>query len=378
MRIGILTFHRAHNYGAMLQAYALYRVLSLKGHDVEFLSYRNERIESAYKLWRWRYNENKSIILNIKTFIAEIILLLHWQKRRRAFIAFAKLFLPESKRIKEKDILQKTFNYDALFFGSDQIWTTRFLKSFDPIYWGEVKLKYGGLKIAYAPSMELKSVDEIQKVFIQKHLPLFDAVSAREGQMAKMLSDITGKQIQTVLDPTLLCKQDEYLSLMKNVTYKPKGKYILVYQVGHFDIVKEIADFLANIIKCPIIEIRSNVSLYKNNQYKESLGPGDFVSLISNATFILSCSFHGTAFAVNFHKPFYSVLIEGLDSRVTSILSQIGLLNRGVRSVNDIDVKELFNIDYGVVEGRLNVLRKESLSFIDKSLSLKKNETSNN
>lgn len=377
MKIGILTFHRAHNYGAMLQAYALHRVLSLKGHDVEFLSYRNERIESAYKLWRWHYNGDTSIISNVKTFIAEIILFFQWKKRRRIFIAFIELFLPESKKITKKDILQKSFDYDALFFGSDQIWTARFLKRFDPIYWGEVKLKHG-LKIAYAPSMELKSIDETQKVFIRKHLPLFDAVSARERQMAKMLNDITGEYIQTVLDPTFLCKPDEYVLLLKNATYRPKGKYILVYQVGNFDIVQKIAAIIANIVECPIIEIRSNVSLYKNKQYEEFLGPEDFVSLISNATFVLTCSFHGTAFAVNFHKPFYSVLIEGMDSRVTSLLSQLGLSNRGMRSVNDIDEKNIFNIDYTTVEEKLNVLRKESLLFIDKSLSLKNNEASNN
>ena len=150
MKIGILTFHRAHNYGAMLQAYALHKVLSDKGHNVEFLSYRNERIEDAYRMFRWTYNRDNSLITNIKGLLAEIILFFQWQKRRHAFRSFAKQFLPESEKITERGICKKSFDYDALFFGSDQIWTTRFLKSFDPVYWGEVDLQHGA-KIAYAP-----------------------------------------------------------------------------------------------------------------------------------------------------------------------------------------------------------------------------------
>ena len=367
MKIGILTFHRAHNYGAMLQAYALYTILSKKGHDVEFLSYRNERIESAYKLFRWRYNRDNSLITNIKELLAEIILFSQWQKRRYAFRSFAKQFLPESEKITERGIRKKSFDYDALFFGSDQIWTTRFLKSFDPVYWGEVDLKHGA-KIAYAPSMELSSLNEDQKVFIRKHLVLFDALSAREKIMAEMLSEISGSFIPTVLDPTFLCESSSYEPLLQSASYKPHGKYILVYQVGDFAIVNEIADYLSQIIKCQIVEIRSNVALHKNNTYQETLGPADFVSLIANSTFVLSCSFHGTAFAVNYNKPFYSVLIKGMDSRVKSLLSQIGLSDRGINSVNDINIGNIFNFDYQYADGQIARLRAESLDYIDNSL----------
>ena len=367
MKIGILTFHRAYNYGAMLQAYALHKVLSDKGYNVEFLSYRNERIEDAYRMFRWTYNRDNSLITNIKGLLAEIILFFQWQKRRHAFRSFAKQFLPESEKITERGIRNKSFDYDALFFGSDQIWTTRFLKSFDPVYWGEVDLKHGA-KIAYAPSMELSSLNEEQKVFIRQHLVLFDALSARETKMAEMLSEIFGNFIPTVLDPTFLCESSSYEPLLRSASYKPQGQYILIYQVGDFAIVHEIADYIAKAIKCQIVEIRSNVSLHKNNTYQETLGPADFVSLIANATFVLSCSFHGTAFAVNFKKPFYSVLINGMDSRVKSLLSQIGLSDRGINSVNDINIENMFNLDYQYADGQIARLRAESLDYIDSSL----------
>lgn len=369
MKIGILTFHRAHNYGAMLQAYALHRMLSLKGHTVEFLSYRNEKIESAYKMWRWHYNSKVAAIINIKTLISEIITFTRWQKRRKAFKSFAKQYLPESKKITKNDIQQKSFDYDALFFGSDQIWTTRFLKRFDTIYWGEIKLSHG-VKIAYAPSMELTSLDEIQKDFVKRHLPLFDAVSVRETYLAEMLSKISGTQIRTVLDPTFLCMPKDYQPLIQSSKIKQFDNYLLVYQVGDFSIVHEIADYLANIIQCPIIEIRSNVALNKQKWYKEELSPADFVSLIANATFVLTCSFHGTAFAVNFHKPFYSVLIKGMDTRAASLLEQTGLTARGIYTLHDINKNQMFNLNYKNVEKRLDLLRKESLDYIDNSLKL--------
>ena len=367
MKIGILTFHRAHNYGAMLQAYALYTILSKKGHDVEFLSYRNERIESVYKLFRWHYNSNKSLIVNFKELIADLFLLFRWQKRRLAFKSFAKQFLPESEKITSTSIRQKYFDYEVLFFGSDQIWTTRFLKKFDPVYWGEVKLKHG-LKIAYAPSMELSDLSESQRFFIHKHLKLFSNVSARETKMAQMLSEIDGNSIPTVLDPTFLCESSLYEPLLRSASFKPQGNYILVYQVGDFPIVHEIADHLAKVINCPIIEIRSDVTLHKNSTYLETSGPADFVSLIANATFVLSCSFHGTAFAINYKKPFYSILIKGMDSRVKSLLSQIGLSDRGISSVNDINIENMYNLDYNYTDSQISKLRAESLDYIDNSL----------
>lgn len=368
MRIGILTFHRAHNYGAMLQAYALKHVLHNMGHDVEFISYRQPKIEDAYKSWSWKYDSLLSIASNFKNFVSSIIMLPRKIKRRNAFMQFASRYLPESRGYDKKELLQVYLNYDAVFFGSDQIWTTRFLGEFDDVLWGDIKLNFGR-KIAYAPSMELKNVSDVEKDYIREHIKNFAFVSAREFHMSNLLESITGMIVPTVVDPTLLCTQRDYATFVETSKNVPSYDYVLVYQVGHRSLVDEIAQKVAAQLNCPIIDIGSKVLLHNKETYKDDYGPADFVSLIANATFIVSCSFHGTAFSVNFRKPFYSVLIEGLDSRTTSLLVQLGLTKYGIRTVDEVDAVSAMKIDYASADIALQNLREKSLLYIEKSLS---------
>ena len=368
MKIGILTFHRAHNYGAMLQAYALLHVLQSKGHNVEFISYRQPKIEEAYQSWTWQYDSKQSIVTNVKNLVSTVITLRRRIKRRHIFISFASRFLPESREYTKKELLESHLNYDAVFFGSDQIWTTRFLSVFDDVFWGDVKLNKGK-KIAYAPSMELKSVSDAEKDYIRRHIKNFDCISAREIHMSELLESITGLKVPTVIDPTLLCRKEDYLPLIESSKCVPSESYVLVYQVGHHAIVEDIAQKVAGQLNCQIIEIGSRVLLHNSNTYKDDCSPADFVSLVANAKFIVSCSFHGTAFSVNFHKPFYSVLIEGLDSRVTSFLSQLDIMKYGVRTIDEVDVEDAMSIDYTEVEEKLERLRESSLSYIEQSLN---------
>lgn len=367
MKIGVLTFHRAHNYGAMLQAYALRKTLNKRGYDVEFISYRQKSIEDAYKVRLWKYDISSSFHNNVLNLISNIITLLKRLRRAYVFKQFTSSYLPESKSYSKEQLLSNTLDYDVVFFGSDQIWTTRFLGKFDEVFWGDIHLT-NGKKVAYAPSMELKELSDEEKQFIKTHIRNFDSLSARETSMSNLLESITGLKVRTVLDPTLLCERSDYKEILSTSKFKFSEPYVLVYQVGQHNEVMEIAKVIANQLKCRIIEIGSQVLLHSDSSYKDKFGPSEFVSLIANATFVVSCSFHGTAFAVNFHKPFYSVLISGIDSRVRSFLNQLNLQKRGVRKAEDVDVESIMNIDYSQVELLLNKLRTLSLEYIDQSL----------
>lgn len=368
MKIGILTFHRAHNYGAMLQAYALQRVLTCKGHEVEFISYRQSKIEEAYRAWIWQYDKSASFRKNVINFISSILTLFRRQKRRKAFLKFAVKKLPESRAYTQEQMLNQPLDYDLVFFGSDQIWTTRFLGTFDSVLWGDINLKKGK-KIAYAPSMELKHVSNEQKEYIKGHLENFDYVSARETHMAQLLETITGKVVPIVLDPTLLCKRTEFSELIASSCRVPSKPYVLVYQIGNHKIVMDVAKVVAAQLGCGIIEIGSKVLLHSHKSYIESCDPADFVSLIANATFVVSCSFHGTAFSINFNKPFYSILISGADSRVQSLLCQTNLQKCGIRGTDEVDVQSIMDIDYSKVECLLEELRNTSMSYIDQAIN---------
>lgn len=367
MKIGILTFHRAHNYGAMLQAFALRKILTDKGHDVEFISYRQPKIEDAYKAWIWSFDRSHSLIYNIKSLVSNLLTLYRRIKRRNAFNLFLKRFLPESQKYSKEELLTKDLDYDVVFFGSDQIWTCRFMGAFDDVYWGDVHVK-NGRRVAYAPSMEMKTVSDVEESYIKNHIKNFDQLSARETNLSELLETVTGLSIQTVVDPTLLCKKEDFQLLIESSKRVPSEPYVLVYHVGHFPQVREISQKVANQLHCRIIEIGSRVFLHNDSTYKDGYGPEDFVALIANATFVVSCSFHGTAFSVNFHKPFYSILISGLDTRAISFLTQVGLLRCGIRDVGEVDVQSVMNIDYVKVEARLEKMRRTSMSYIDKAL----------
>lgn len=369
MNLGILTFHRAHNYGAMLQAYALKHILTQKGHNVEFISYQQPKIEKAYRAWLWSYKKNLGFVSNLKNLLSNFITLRRRLKRRSAFKSFATAFLPETRKF-EKDELKRIFlDYDYVFFGSDQIWTTRFLSDFDEIYWGDIHLSKGK-KVAYAPSMELCDLTDSQKEFVKDHLGNFDALSAREISMSYMLSKISGKEIPVVLDPTLLCSAKDYLPLIHRVSNIPNHPYLLVYQVGNYPLVRAIAKKLSLILHYPIIEISSTVPLRRGDTLKDCYAPDDFVALLANAAFVVSCSFHGTALSVLFKKQFLSILISGSDSRVISFLSQIGLMDRGVRDEHEVNESiAVSKIDYGPIELKLDELRTQSINYIDKSIN---------
>lgn len=368
MKIGILTFHRAHNYGAMLQAYALCKVLMNKGHDVEFISYRQPQIENAYKSFLWSYIRDKGIFSNMRDLLSALLTYIQRFKRSKAFVAFAKKYLPESRAYSKSELLSMQLSYDIVFFGSDQIWTTRFMGAFDDVYWGEVRLNKGK-KIAYAPSMELNHLTEKEKNYIRKHIKNFDGISARETHMSELLGSIIGSSVPNVLDPTLLCRMSDYDAIVASSKKIPSKPYILVYQVGRYRQVDEIAKKVSKYLNCKILEIGSEVLLHSASSYKDGYGPEDFVALIANAKFVVSCSFHGTAFSVNFHKPFYSVLIKDIDSRATSFLSQVGLMQRGIRGGEDVDEETMLNIDYAKADVYLNKMREASMNYISKYLN---------
>lgn len=369
MKIGILTFHRAHNYGAMLQAYALQKILERYGHQVEFIGYRQECIEKAYNLFRPDIYKNKTIINCLKTFFADILTFKRRYLRYKAFDHFRTKYLQESQSYTKQQLTSRVLNYDAIVFGSDQIWTTRFLGHFDNILWGDIQLKRGK-KIAYAPSMELKELTIEQQKYIASHLKNFNAISVREITLQHLLENLTKEKVPVVLDPTLLCPIKEYDTIIHSIReLNKKRKYILIYQIAQHDIVYEIAEYVSKLLKLPIIEISSSVRLCSKPNVYETLGPAHFLSMVQHATFIITSSFHGTAFAINSNIPFYSILIQGIDTRLRSLLTLLNLNDRGITSLKDIDSSKIINIDYHKVNKTLQSERKKSLLFLIDSLS---------
>ena len=347
MKIGILTFHRAHNYGAVLQAYALQEVLKNCGHDVEIIDYKNPYLLNVYKWFSLKRIFTRNIVKAIK----ELRLISKRKQRYDNFQRYIKLNLSLSKS--NYDIA----SYDIILIGSDQVWNTNLTNGFDKMYWGAWNHCHTILA-SYAASMEDK-IDCDKKDKISRLLNNFDYISVREAGIKNQLRLLTKKNIEIVIDPTLLLDRECWLHI-ENKSIVDEN-YILLYQVRNNEIAKNIANKISENLNMRIVHLSARIDLL-NDKETISSGPLSFLNLIRNAKFIVCTSFHGTIFSLIYHVPFCSVILnDGKDSRVTNILSQVGLSERGVHGYTD----SLFHpIDWEFVDGKICEMRQNSMSYL--------------
>lgn len=359
MKIGILTFHCAHNYGAVLQCYALQETLKQMGHNVEIIDYRPKYLLTPYTIFDKKRFLAKNPISLIKHCIKETLLLPNRIKRHKAFDKFINNRLNLSHRIIKRNIPN---NYDVYIMGSDQIWNPKITQGFDPVYFGYFDFPKGNKKyISYAASMETNELNaEIRDLYI-KALNNFDAISVREAKLAELLQPLTLKKIETILDPTLIADIATWKSIIKRPNIK--HKYILVYQVRNNKNTMRIASEIANQINAVVIEVTSRLDIHFRKNRFQCTSTEKFLGLVKDAACIVTTSFHGTVFSIIFNRPFYCIqLDDNMDNRSQSLLKQIGLSERMIKKD---DTPNFTKIDYN---DRINKcilkLREKSLCYL--------------
>lgn len=369
MKIGILTFHRATNYGAVLQAYALVHYLNKnEEYDAKIVDYKPKGMGVLYASLdvSGLYRKLKRIILNI-------LMLFSLKKRynkRKMFWNYIKGVLPMTDKVDNVDMVP---DMDAFIVGSDQVWSVCFTGGLDPFYWGLFERK-GAKMISYAASAAENMEDSFFSSGNSRYLETFDFISVRESELQQYLQkEISTKDIVKVLDPTLMAGADIFEELIKNE--KPLAeRYILIYQVVRVenDNIQEYAIKMAHQNDCNVVEIK-NSQLWLNSNgkttiLKELVTPTQFVSLFKNAQFIITTSFHGTAFSLLFNRPFLVVSVsEEVDSRAKDILVQLGIEERLVLlPLSNNVIKE---INWELVNEKLGELRIPSREFLKQSLS---------
>lgn len=359
MKIGILTFHRAYNFGAFLQAYALKSFLEQNGNDVSFIDYWPYGHENMYNS-----RENGGI----KTFVRNLLVLknrlpryIRFRKAQRKYLGIA------SKPMFRTGEQLETVEYDVIIYGSDQIWWKSKItdNKFDRVYWGQY-IRNNVKKIAYAASMGIINLTENDKLEIANYLKSFSDIFVRETQLMNVLQPMTEKPIRTVLDPTLLLPAsfwEAFCSRQKKVN----GKYIFYYKMLGDPKADIFAREIGRIHKLPVITVLGNISTYKANRISSLTDPARFTALIRDAEYVVSTSFHGVAMSIQFKKEFYAMGMKNNTDRVLSLLTQLGLENRLTDVVPD-DFSE--TIDYSEVYSRLLSLRQESAECLISSIRL--------
>lgn len=365
MKIGILTFQRVHNYGALLQAYAMLSFLKKLGHNVEFVDYWPKYHSQHYDLIPDFWNRN--FLSKLKGIFLLCIGFFSILKRRKKYLNFIHhhLFLQKKPKYLSKNEL-KNLPYDLIIYGSDQIWRRYQLKNFkgfDEVYFGEFP-QNPCIKISYAASMGILDFQPNEAQQIQQWLHNFNAISVRELELQQHIEKFFHIPCSFVLDPVFLLPKEEWLSLCKSISITKNEKYIFFYNILPSTDATMFANFCEKHTGYKIIEVRGRANpLLIGSRYKHNVGPIEFLSLIKNAEIVLSTSFHGTAFAILFEKEFYCVGMKKNNMRIQSLLESLNLNNRFSENF-DPTIFSSQKINYNMVKTKLYELRQQSLNFL--------------
>lgn len=367
MKIGILTFHRAINYGAFLQAFALKTHLTSLGHEVEIVDYWPEGHADCYRVLPQSWKK-RSLFGKVKFFISFILRYSRAKKRIEGMQRLVKQYfdLPPVPCYQTAESL-KSLSYDCVVYGSDQIWwksTIPGYSGFDPVYWGEY-LPASIKKVAYAPSMGIIDLTDQDKEQIRKWLCNFKALSVREAGLYEAIHGLTDKEMPIVLDPVFLIPRKEWEKFCYPVN---RSKYILYYNL----IPSVEADLLVKKLRqernCDVLEITGSVRPLKvGKRYLQTVDAFEFISLIRNADFVVTSSFHGTAFSIIFEKQFFVIGLGRKAGRVESLLEQLDIADRLNRN---IDIIPKVDIDYTLVNNRLDKLIVNSKIYLKSVIDL--------
>lgn len=331
MKILTITCHDCYNYGASLQAYALHKFLNNNGHDCSIIDYVNKDIIPKYEFTKVYPSHRAFKLYSRLGYFGKILALylhrneLKYWNRKKAFKNFKKEFLKVTPRKYSSIVELKQCKpiADLYIVGSDQVWNTDLINGHDPAFF----LDFVGDKkkcISYAASFGLSCVREKWLPFVKSHLNNFRWISVRENTGVKIVSEL-GYHATQVMDPVFLLSKEEWEKLCVK---KIKKRYLLLYYLGpEYPLVKDICTQLALQYNLKIYAISGGRNISFADKNLNDTGPIDFIEYIRDAAFIVSTSFHATAFSVLFEKQFVVCPIKGQDnlSRMKDFLELLGL-----------------------------------------------------
>ncbi|MBY7919501.1 polysaccharide pyruvyl transferase family protein [Vibrio fluvialis] len=358
-QVSIVTFHKAHNYGAVLQAYALRKQVEALGCIVDFYDYSPEWLVDKYSL-------HKSIKKHPLNFVMRkyIAHLLDYKRRKNRYFGFER-FIAEFLPIRK--IKSNSSEVDHLILGSDQIWNPSITKGFDSKCFGLIPELSAKNIVSYAASMENIDRNEQEILDFTKLLKNIDHVSVREDSLKEFVIEQSGnKNVTQVLDPTLLIDKNEWYEIAKEIPFEEN--YLLVYENYIDKNTNMIAKQIAEKLKLKILTITPSASWQHPKDYLSGVCPLEYLGLFKNAKFVLTTSYHGLAFSINFNIPFLSLKVKnGVNRRADSLLSLLNLEDYLVDS-NKFDFNNYHQIDFEKLNTRLIDERAKSIKFLQKSL----------
>ena len=327
MKTGLVTFYHIHHYGALLQAVATERAVERCGSECETLDYYVNQDNALFRR-----------PTGIGSAAADAHTALHYaalKRRYERFESFSRAHLRLTNRRYEslEELREADLPYDVILSGSDQIWNPTIFpdRRLDPVFFGAFSDRR---KIAYAPSFGVPRLPEGMEEELRGYLAAFSHLSVREKQGQAILRQTLGREVPVVLDPTLLLTAEQWDAMAAAPAGYPEGGYLLCYCISPPAALAPYIRRLAEETGIPVVQLcGTRQKVHPKARCILDAGPAEFLHLFRNAAFVLTNSFHGTVFSVQFQKPFFlSVspreLSDPESSRTFSLLSRLGLGDR--------------------------------------------------
>lgn len=361
-KVGILTMHRVINYGSALQAYATMKTIANLGYDAELIDYifPNKKIR-------------QNVLIRIKKILAKIMILLFYGDKKKRFEKFYSKYYKCSEQYNSPyELNSANFAYDILLTGSDQVW--------NPIHTGDdfsFLLSFANdetPRISYASSFSTSILPDRYKTIYADYLRKYKYISVRELSGVNIVNELIGKRPYCTCDPTLLLSKTEWSDLANEGRRLVKGRYILLYILTYaYNPYPEILNAINYVkVKMNLPIVTLNGSLFTNRiegaKIIKNAGPLEFLRLIRDASFVITTSFHGTAFSLNFEKAFFSIINNSKkDTRMIDLLTSVGAEDRALMYNSDT-FNTALEMDYSSITPRLVEIRNSSLKYLKKSL----------
>lgn len=348
MKIGIIThFHKSINYGGVLQAYALCKFLNDNGYSAQQILYTHKStpIEAEKRSLRLIFGKLKSRIerkLYAKRNKAVKA------RMENAFCEFRNSIPHTEKEYTRENVAELSGEFDAFITGSDQVWNPFW---YDPSYMLNF-VNAEKKRISYAASMGVSSLSDREREVFKKELNAFDGLSVREGNAATLLSDLLERDVTVTVDPTLLLTKETWDSILPE--RKISEKYVFTYLLGNGMKARKLAKKFADKKGLKLVSIPDLLGAYRKCDRKNGAElvfgatPADFISLIKNAEYVITDSFHASVFSILYHKNFFAFQRGGkikMGSRIHTLLQMFGCTDRFISEDSETSLEHLLSLE---------------------------------
>lgn len=365
MKLATITFQRSVSFGAFLQTYALATVLNKMGHQVQVIDYTPPHRETLAFPWSKRFGGlNPKNLYNL------------WNRRKFTRAIESHLPLTAKHYRTLEDLRADPPPADAYICGSDQIWNANHTGGqSDPAYFCDFGSP-GVRRIAYAPSIGTPNFPEEHRAAFIENLKHLDCLSTREQSGAEMVTKFSGRPCTHVLDPTLLLDSQDYAPLYPPNALIP-NPYILVFSLNNVPLFFKTLDAIETSCSVPFVSVATQGWWWRHRGTCRYCSPADWLNLYAGASGVVTNSFHGTAFAILFKKPFFIVSRTGdtyaLSTRMVELLETLGLMDRYIR--DDSDLSKLRPItekpNWSEAHNQLHNMRQRSFDYLQECLRMR-------